>query len=165
MRNERTRISVGLLVFLAGTLGGGALAQEHPKGEHPKEHPKEHAKPGETVGLTKDELAEAITAWVASESKKSGGMMEVKDPAEDKTLQLTLVKVHRERLASIAPETYFACADFSAKDGTTYDLDIFMKGPDKDHLTSTEVSVHKKNGKERYNWYEEGGVWKKKPLE
>ena len=112
MRKERTRISVGLLVLLVGTLGGGALAQEHPKGEHPKgehpkEHPKENAKPGEKAGLTKDELGDAITAWVDSESKKSGGKLEVNDSVENKTLHLTLAKVHRERLASVAPETYF----------------------------------------------------------
>jgi hypothetical protein len=37
-----------------------------------------------------------------------------------------------------------------------------MEGPDKEHLTTTEVTVHKKDGKARYTWHEEGGLWKKK---
>ena len=39
-----------------------------------------------------------------------------------------------------------------------------MKGPGKDKLEVTEVSIHKEGGKERYTWYEEGGIWKKKPV-
>src|SRR5712691_5706802 len=161
----KTRILNSLMVLALATFTPLVLAQEQPK-EHPKgEHPKEHPTPGKATGLTKDELADAITAWVESESKKSGGKLEVKDPVEDKTLRLTLVKVHREKLSTVAHARYFACADFAAEDGTTYDLDIFMKGADKDHIRMTEVTVHKKNGKERYTWYEEGGVWKKKPVE
>src|SRR5882672_7807304 len=35
---------------------------------------------------------------------------------------------------------------------------------DKDHLAVTEVSVHKKDGKERYTWAKDGNVWKKVPV-
>ena len=28
----------------------------------------------------------------------------------------------------------------------------------------TEVTVHKKMGAERYTWFEEGGIWQKKPV-
>jgi hypothetical protein len=38
-----------------------------------------------------------------------------------------------------------------------------MTGPDKDHLTVTDVSVHKKDGKERYTWAKDGNIWKKVP--
>jgi len=62
-----------------------------------------------------------------------------------------------------AKDTYFACADLKNADGHMYDLDVFMSGPDKDHLAVTEVSVHKKDGKERYTWAQKGGVWKKEP--
>ena len=45
-----------------------------------------------------------------------------------------------------------------------YDLDVFMTGPDKDHLTFSKFMVHKEAGKERYTWYEQGGVWKTKTV-
>jgi hypothetical protein len=150
------------LVIAVAAPAGLALAQQHP--EHPKggaehpEHPKGESKPS----LTKDELAEAVEAYVQKESAKHDGAFVVKDPVEKKDLSLTLKQVHRERLSQVAPGTYFACADFSAADGTTYDLDIFMKGKDKDHMKTTDVTIHKKNGVERYTWYEDNGVWKKK---
>ena len=77
---------------------------------------------------------------------------------------MTLDKVHRDRLSKVGKDTYFACADFRTPEGKIYDLDVFMKGPDKDNLTFSEFMVHKEAGKERYTWYEQGGVWKKKPV-
>lgn len=147
------------LVFSAAALSL-VMAQEPPKGKEHPEHPA--AKP--QGGLTNDELADAITGYVKTESMKSGGTLKVEDPVEKKQLDLTLNKVHREKLAQVAPETYFACADFISTDGHTYDLDIFMKGPDKEHLTVTEVSVHKKDGAERYTWHEKDGVWMKQQV-
>ena len=49
--------------------------------------------------------------------------------------------------------------------GKVYDLDVFMKGPDKDHLVFSKFMVHKEAGKERYTWYEQDGVWKTKSVE
>lgn len=140
---------------------------EHPEGEgqeHPEdaEHPEE-AEP-QAVQLTLDELADAMEAWVASESEATG-YMEVDDPVTGETLQLTLDHVHRERLARTDEQTYFACADFQAADGTLYDVDIFMEGPNAEALEATEVSVHKVDGEPRYTWYEEDGIWKKQPGE
>jgi len=146
-----------MFVGLAG-FGIPVAAQEHPK-EHPKG--QEHPKPGAKAGLTKDELADAITAYVNNEAAKSGGSFMVDDPVQKKKLSLTMTKVHKDRLSQLDKDTYFLCADFAGNDGATYDLDVFMKGPDKDHLQTTEVSVHKKDGVERYTWHEEGGVWKK----
>lgn len=152
-----------LLVIVVAAMGGRSPAQAHP--EHPKEHPKggaEHPKSDAKPSLTKDELAEAVEAYVKKESEKNNGSFVVKDPVDKKDLSLTLKQVHRERLSQVGPGTYFACADFTATDGATYDLDIFMKGDDKDHMKTTDVTVHKKNGVERYTWYEENGIWKKK---
>jgi len=73
-------------------------------------------------------------------------------------------KVHRARLSKVADDKYFACADFTTKDGKVYDLDVFMVGPDKDSLEFSEFSVHKEDGVERYTWYEEDGLWKKKDV-
>lgn len=129
-------------------------AQEHP--EHPKSAKKQ-------AGLTKAEVAAAIRQWVEKESAGNDGWLKVEDPVAGKTLQLKLEKVHDDRLSQVAPEIYFACADFAEKDGTKYDIDVFMQGKAKDDLKNAEVSVHKVNGKERYSWFEENGVWKKKP--
>jgi hypothetical protein len=56
---------------------------------------------------------------------------------------------------------YFACSDFKATDGKTYDLDFFMKDSDAG-LAVTEIMIHKEEGNPRYSWYEEGGIWKRK---
>ena len=133
--------------------------------EHPREHPTEHpVGKKKEPGLTKEDLSDAIEAYVKKEAEKKGGFFVVYDSKSEKELRLTLEKVHKERLSKVAEQEYFACADFKAQDGKVYDLDIFMKGPGKDKLEVTEVSIHKESGKERYTWYEEGGIWKKKPV-
>jgi len=159
----RARIPYGLVIgtVLCLTLpASGLLAQEHPK-EHPKsaEHPK-----GAATGVTKEDLGAAVEAYIKGEMAKGGGAWEIEDKDEKTTLHLTLDKVHKDKLAMTEKDTYFACADFNNADGHTYDLDIFMKGRDKEHLAVTEVSVHKKDGKERYTWEKEGKVWKKVPV-
>jgi hypothetical protein len=142
-----------LLLIVAPTVG----AQE----KHP-EHPKSKA---QAEGITKADLATAIKKWVEKESSGNGGWLAVNDPVAKKTLQLKLDKVHEDRLSQVAPNQYFACADFVTKDGAKYDIDVFMEGKSKDDLKETEVSVHKVNGKERYSWVEDNGIWKKKPAE
>jgi hypothetical protein len=144
-----------LLLLLAAT---PAVAQEHP--EHPEKTEEKPA--GEPVTL--DALAVAITRYVESRAAETGGKFVVEDAVLGAKLELTLERVHRERLSRVGRDTYFACADFRAADGTLYDLDVFMKGRAADRLKTTEVSIHKRDGKERYTWYEEGGVWKKRPV-
>jgi len=136
-----------------------AAQEKHP--EHPK---KEHPTDKGAGGVSKADLAAAIRTWVDKESAANAGWLKVEDPVQNKTLELKLDKVHDDRLSQVGPNTYFACADFVEKDGTRYDIDIFMQGKSKDDLKETEVSVHKVNGKERYAWFEENGVWKKKPV-
>ncbi len=136
-------------------------AQEHPS-EHPKEHPKEHPS-SQKAGLTKESLAVAITIYLEKESALKGGYFLVFDTKANEPLALTLDKVHKDRLATIGDGVYFACADFKATNGKMYDLDIFMKEAGKD-LSVSEISVHKKDGKERYTWYEKDGVWLKKSM-
>ena len=148
---------VSLTVLLSASAAAPALAQEHPM-EHPAS-----AKSAEP-GIDKTDLAEAITAYIHEEEKKGGGAWSVEDPADTTTLHLTLVRVHDDKLARTAPETYFACADLKDVSGTPYDLDVFMHGKDKDHLKVTDVTIHKKNGKERYTWALSNGIWKKEPV-
>ncbi len=145
-------LAVGV-VFAAGKV----MAQEHPT-----EHPKAKQQPKKTeASLTMADLSKAIKEYVAQDAKLKGGFYLVYDPVAKKTLELSLDKVHEERLSKVADRVYFACADFKASDGKLYDLDIFMKG-DQSKLEVNEVSVHKVDGTPRYGWAEEEGVWKKK---
>ncbi len=140
---------------LAALGAAAALAQEHP--EHPK------AKPAPKEAVSKEEIGSAIRDWVARDTKLKGGFFLVWDGSQKMPLALSLSKVHDDKLAMVAKDTFFACADFKANDetGTVYDLDVFLKGSSAKDLTPVEVSIHKQSGKERYGWKEEGGTWKK----
>jgi hypothetical protein len=139
------------------SLSMDSFAQEHP--EHP-EKSEEH--PTSSAELSVEDLAVAVKDYVNDESEK--GYFIMKDEESGKKLKLTLDKVHKERLSALGDDTYFVCADFKGTDGNTYDVDIFMKGENKEALVATDRSVHKVNGKERYTWHEVDGVWKKKKL-
>ncbi|HEV8608946.1 MAG TPA: hypothetical protein VGS98_02600 [Thermoanaerobaculia bacterium] len=159
-RRFLTTVPLALLLIVPGRL---AAQEKHP--EHPKSKQQEHPTDKKQAGLTKEELGAAIKTWVEKEAAGNDGWLRVQDPVAQKTLQLKIEKVHDDRLSQVKPDVYFACADFVGKDGTKYDIDIFMQGKTKDDLQNTEVSVHKVNGKERYTWFEENGTWKKKPVE
>ncbi len=150
--------SLSLLLMAPGRI---AAQEKHP--EHPKSKTPEHPTEKKQAGLSKADLASAIESWVETEAANNGGWLKVEDPVAHKTLQLKLQKVHEDRLSRVEPDVYFACADFVEKDGTKYDIDVFMKGTTKDSLQKTDVGVHKVNGKARYTWVEENGTWKKKP--
>lgn len=152
IRIFKTVASVG--IFCALFMCNPAFAQEHP--EHPQSSKKQ---------LDVKEFSEAVKDYVNKESKEHNGYFEVEDPVQKKTLKLKLDKVHEDRLSALGDDVYFVCADFTATDGNVYDIDIFMKGEDKDDLTATEIKVHKQNGVPRYTWYEEDGVWKTKPVD
>ena len=143
-----------------------ARAGEHPS-EHPaekpaakQEHPAEHPHEAKSK-VTKDSLEKAIKDYVKTDSVLKGGYFLVYDKVDKKPLVLTLQKVHKDRLSKVSNGVYFFCADFKTPDGLVYDLDIFMK--DGAHgLETTEVVVHKKNGKARYGWVEKDGIWSRK---
>jgi hypothetical protein len=146
--------------------GEGEEGEEHPEGEgeEGEEHPEEDEPPQQAVErVTVDQLAEAITEWVAAEAAANGGYLVIEHPDTGKSLELTLEEVHRERLSRVGEQTYFACADFVGRDGTLYDLDVFMRGPNRPALETTEVTLHKVNGEARYGWFQEDGVWKRRP--
>jgi hypothetical protein len=142
-----------------------AVAQWGYAAEHPKEHPTTQPAKGAKSEVSKEELAVAIKDYVKKDAALKGGYFMVYDEKAGKPLALSLLKVHKERLSTIGDGVYFACADFKTPEGKVYDLDIFMKGPDRNHLAVTEVSVHKEAGLERYTWHEEGGIWKKHYME
>ena len=89
--------------------------------------------------------------------------MSIRDEKTGQDLELKLDKIHRERLAQTAEHTYFVCADFKSRDGEVFDLDFWVQQTE-DGLQVTETMIHKQAGDPRYTWYEESGVWKKKPM-
>ncbi len=162
---NRKGLTTGLLVmafFLFAAIS--VRAQEHP--EHPskdkekKEHP-EHPSKDQAGAVTVDQMAQAISDYVNSDAKLKGGFFFVFDATTKKPLQLTLDKVHKEKLSQVSENLYFACSDFKEAGGKVYDLDFFMKSVDG-KLTVTELMIHKEEGKPRYQWVEEGGMWKRK---
>ncbi len=134
--------------------------------EHPAEHPsggtKQSGSSKKQSALSKEDMAWAIEAYVKKETALKGGYFLVYDKVAKKPLVLALDRVHKDRLSRVGAGVYFACADFRTPEGKVYDLDVFMKGPDKKHMKVTEISVHKEDGKARYTWYEKRGIWKKK---
>jgi len=147
-------IARAFLIFMV--MGAVGVSTTIGAQEHPSEHPTSNK---ET--LTKEALADSITKLVNEQSMLQGGYFLFYDSQENKPLVLTLDKVHRDRLATLGDGVYFACADFNAQGGDTYDLDIFMK-EGKDGLTASEINIHKKNGKARYTWVEKNSRWEKK---
>ncbi len=158
---------VVLAVALLATAGFVYAAEhpaEHPSGTMQMEHPAKQMGGMQQAELTKQDLADAIRTYVDKDSDLKGGYFLIYDRQEEEPLVLTLKDVHEDRLATIGNGTYFACADFVTPDGKLYDLDIFMKGTNKDNMEVTDITIHKAGGKERYTWFEDKGVWKMKPL-
>lgn len=154
--------------LIAAMLSFPVWAQEHP--EHPKkadakkaEHPEhpEHPKESAAAALTVEQLAHAIEEFIEDDMDLKGGWFLVYDPVDKQVLQLTLSKIHTDKLAHLGNEVYFACTDMRAANDVVYDLDFFMERQADGGLAAHEISVHKKSGKPRYGWKEEKGIWTK----
>ena len=126
--------------------------------EHPTEHPSEHPTAAKLPKLTISQLAESIEKYIQQDVELKGGFF-VFDVKKGEVLNLTLSKIHKERLSNIGNNTYFACADFQASNGKVYDLDVFMMGKSQDDLMVMEINVHKENGVARYGWKNQSGIW------
>jgi hypothetical protein len=145
--------SLALAISLSAALPAvSALAQQK---EHPKEHPQN---PASGKKLSTDDIDAAIRAHIDEKSKTSGGRFEVRDDVLNKTWSLELARVHKDKLQALADGRYFACVDFKAPDATMVDVDFFLK-KDGDKLAVTDTTVHKVDGKARYNYEEKNGVW------
>ena len=129
-----------------------------------REHPGEHPSASQGSDLTKEQLADAIEAYIQKQAAAHDGAFPIVDEKSGQDLHLTLIRVHRERLAKVGADHYFACVDFKSPEGKVYDVDFFMKGTDKDNLAFSEFMIHKEDGKERYTWYQENGIWRRKPV-
>jgi len=160
IRTHALSFALCALVAALFLIAGPSLAAEHPQ-EHPSGGSSAGAVP---KPLTKAEMSAAIQSYIEKESKKYGGYFEVYDELQKKKLFLKLKKIHDDRLAHVGNDVYFFCVDLADKDGKVYDLDFFMKRGARGDLSVTEVTIHKQEGKERYTWYEDKGIWKKKWL-
>jgi hypothetical protein len=112
-----------------------------------------------TRGVSNADISAGIKSHINTERRRAADK-KFHVNYRGKNLALDLMKVHDDRLSSLGGGKYFACVDMKAADGTVYDIDFFMVGQ-PGSMTVTETSVHKINGKPRYNWKEQGGVWKK----
>jgi len=84
---------------------------------------------------------------------------------EGQELQLKLVRVHMEYLATLGPQSHFACVDMASDDGQFYDVDFFLEG-EKGAMTVTETTVHKLNGRPYYLWEQnEDEHWVRAPVD
>jgi len=142
---------------------------EHPdeKAEHP-EHPDESAEhpehPEHHGSLpTIEEVATFLEGHVGQVTAGTDGWMSIRDEKTGEARELRLDKIHRERLAQTADDTYFVCADFKNRDGEVFDLDFWVHQTEHG-LQVTETMIHKQSGNPRYTWYEDSGVWKRKPM-
>ena len=148
---NRRVIFVPLVLALSLLPLTAALAQEHP--EHPANQ--------KAKDFSVNDLESAIKADIAAKSKD--GVFKLEDPELKKTWDLTLDHVHKERLSKLNADTYFACVDMKDPNGKVIDVDFFLK-TNGDKLDMTDTTVHKIEGKPRYNWKEENGYWKRVPV-
>ena len=159
-RKELSLKTAILTLALSIVVAGSAFAQEHP--EHPK--PKSDAKQEHpSHSYTMDELEKAITSEIETAQASNGGSYKMEDKEAQKTWTMKLDHVHRERLAKLDPKTYFACTDFKSDDGHTVDVDFFMKD-NGEKLVLSDATIHKVDGKARYNWKEKDGYWVRVPV-
>lgn len=150
-----------LLLLFGTTVAVAGEHPEHPQEKTEKEHPEQPEHPTDAFEVDIETMALAITEYVENDTKLKGGFFLVFDAASSQPLQLTLAKVHKERLAQVGDNLYFACSDFNEKGGRLFDLDFFMMAEDG-KLKVTEVMIHKEDGKPRYSWVEDEGIWKRK---
>ena len=150
------RLSLSLALAAAACLSLSPLAASQEKKEHPKEHPSEH--PKSENKLSTEDIDKAIRGHIDKTSAATNGSFPVKDDVLKKTWDLKLDRVHNDKLQALADGRYFACVDFKAADGTMVDVDFFMK-KEGDNLAVTDTTVHKVDGKARYNYQEKDGVW------
>ncbi|PCI39707.1 MAG: hypothetical protein COB53_02715 [Elusimicrobia bacterium] len=130
--------------------------QEH--AEHPKKHSKKrkkHKKKHKWVKNSKTMKAfvAAVESYVA-EKEENDGSFQVYDNKLKKTWNLSLVRIHKKRIARLGEDKFFACADFETVGKgrrKTLDLDFFVTRVDGEFVVD-EIPVHKVNGKRRYTY-------------
>ncbi len=126
------------------------------------EHPPHHHPTKKGAQISINNFKKAVEDYVKTESASNDGYFLVHDDKQNKYLKLKYKKMMDEDLSALGNNQYFVCSDFEGADGNTYDVDIIMQGKTANTLKAVKKYVHKVNGKPRYKWVEENGVWKQK---
>jgi len=147
------RIAIAAFAVL---LAAAARAGEHP--EHPSQPKAPAPKPAAASGAFVEDkglmraFADAVERYVA-ESEEAAGSFEAYDEKLDKTWKLKLVRIHRDRIARLGRDKFFACADFKSADGKPRGLDLdFYATKTGDGWSVDEVLIHKLDGHPRFNY-------------
>ncbi|MCA9398678.1 MAG: hypothetical protein KC618_02930 [Candidatus Omnitrophica bacterium] len=139
-------ILTGMFVVIG--LSPLALAGEHGG----KEHGGTTAVQQVTKEPSKDDIRNAMKAFVEAQTQKTGGNFEVIDPDTNKKRRLQMIRVH-ERVGKTG-DYYYSCADFKDVDtGEMLDLDLDVA--DKNgQLQVADVRLHKVEGEPRFTYDE-----------
>jgi len=109
------------------------------------------------------DVQEGIEKHIAEQTKLGNGYFRV--TFEGRELDLDLVRVHTEYLATLSAKRHFACVDMVDTAGEFYDVDFFMEGT-RGNMKVTETSVHKINGRPLYVWAQaEDKTWSRVPVD
>ena len=145
---------------------------EHPEGEehtegreHPKqpssEHPKKKgATTEEPQSFNKSAVEATVTTYVNSQT---GRTITVQDTQTQTSRALNLTRIHNDKISRLGPKTAFVCADFTDRNGETVDLDFFLTNNNGTYEIN-KIDIHKVQGKERYTYVEQKGVWQQVPV-
>ena len=122
----------------------------------------DEAEAARAPNIVTGDIQAGIEKHIAEQVRMGGGYFKL--PFEDKELQLKLVRVHLEYLATLGPRRHFACVDMASSDGEFYDVDFFLEGG-RAAMTVTETTVHKLNGKPFYLWKQKPDkTWGREPV-
>ena len=110
------------------------------------------------------DVADTVRSFIGDETHTRDGLCRINDPVENATLNLRLKDVYAEKLMKIQPDTFITCAFFESADGTSYDVDFYVKGTTRQNLKVVDVSIHSKNGIERYAWADDKGFMRVKAI-
>lgn len=142
-RWPRAAVAAMLFAFLPGV--GTHLHAETATNEPPQKR----YELGAVTNIVTGDIKAGIEKHISTEVARGNDAMKL--PYQDKVLELKLVRVHVEYLATLGPGRHFACVDMAGADGDFYDVDFFMEG-DPGSMRVTETMVHKINGIPLYLW-------------
>lgn len=119
--------------------------------------------PGRRYGVSTADIGDAIKAHIEHGPNTANGRFRI--PYKDKELDLRLVRIHFEYLATLTPTLHFACVDLAGADGEFYDVDFYLKGR-PGSMTVSETTVHKVNGQPLYLWEQKKDkTWTRVPVD
>ena len=141
---RRTRRFQAIFLMLALS-GVPAVAQETSEGAGP--------------AVSQEELTAAVLAHIEEQTMKYGQFF-VYDEQEKTPLHLEFQEFVADRGGPVGDQTYFASTRCTDPDGNVVVVDVFMRSTDAGHLKLVKVSVQERDGRERYHWMQEDGLWK-----